>query len=290
MRSKNFYNAGAFSLIKLLEKFYSALKEIFAQALNTVNLVRLEGNKVVHIILPDAFGCFEEIFFKQIYFEPEIIRDADVVIDLGAHQGTFTIYSIINMKPCSVLISIEPNPRAYAILLENIHLYQHIILKKGLKVYAINKAIFTSKKLAKLKLTRWSESSHLSASGELIVQTITLDEVFSIFQCLKNPKVLLKMDIEGAEHELLRDKESLKFIGMCKYVAIEPHTDHSEIMEKLEGLGFKVKLRRITLEPTLYRMWLSYKPKLYTSIVATYRLIASSVARPRITIISAERW
>lgn len=127
------------------------------------------------------------------------------------------------MKSQGIIISVEPNPQAYAALLENIRLSKRIIVQKGLKIYTINKAVYTSKTLAKLKLTRWSESSYLSTSGDLNVRTITLEEIFSIFQHLKNPKILLKMDIEGTEYRLFADKKSLKFIEKCKYIAIEPH-------------------------------------------------------------------
>ncbi|MEM2425062.1 MAG: hypothetical protein QXM00_11440 [Candidatus Bathyarchaeia archaeon] len=46
---------------------------------------------------------------------------------------------------------------------------------------------------------------------------------------------------------------------------------------------------RIILEPTLCRRWLKYKPRLYTNVIAAYRLITSSIAKPRITIVKAER-
>ncbi|MEM2153187.1 MAG: FkbM family methyltransferase [Candidatus Bathyarchaeia archaeon] len=273
----------------MLERFYSSLRESFFQALKTIGPICLEGNGVTHIILPDGFGCFEEIFFKEIYFDPEEIFHADVVIDLGAHQGTFATYSALNAKPHSMLVSVEPNPKAYGVLLENIHLLKHIIIGKRLKVYMVNKAVYISKNFVKLKLTRHSELSHISTSGDFEVQTITLREIFSIFQHFRDPKILLKMDIEGTEHDLLSDQQSLKFLEMCEAIAIEPHGNPSQIKETLEHLGFKVTFQNIILEPTLYRRWLKYKPRLYANVIAAYRLITSSIAKPRITIVKAKR-
>lgn len=240
-------------------------------------------------MLPDGFGCFEEIFFKWIYFEPKTIFHADVIIDLGAHQGTFSTYAILNMKPHSILISVEPNPKVYNVLLENIRLLKHVIMKKKLEVHTINKAVYISKKFVKLKLTKHSETSYISNSGDLDVQTITLRELFSIFQHLKDPKILLKMDIEGTEHDLLRDEESLKFLGMCKAIAIEPHGNFNQIKKALEHLGFKVSVKNILLDPTLCLRWLKCRPRPYTSIIASYRLITSSIAKPGITIVRAEQ-
>jgi len=262
---------------------------MFMRALKSVKLIYLKGDGITHAILPDGFGCFEEVFFKHVYFEPERIYSADVVIDLGAHQGTFTVYSVLNMKPHSVLISVEPNPKTYNVLLENIRLNKQVIVEKGIKIHMINKAVYTSTKFVRLKLTRWSETSHISAFGELNIQTITLREIFSLFQHLRDPKVLLKMDIEGAEYALLTDKQSLKFLGMCECIAIEPHGDLNRIKEALEHLEFRMSVHNMTLEPQLGRKWLNYKPKFYTTIIATYRLITSSIAKPKITIVKTER-
>ncbi|MEM2589783.1 MAG: FkbM family methyltransferase [Zestosphaera sp.] len=211
-------------------------------------------------------------------------------MDLGAHQGTFTTYAVLNMKPHSIPISVEPNPKAYSVLLENIRLLKHVIMKKNLKFVAINKAVYISKKFVKLKLTKHSETSYISTSGDLGAQTITLRELFSIFQHLKDPKILIKMDIEGTEHDLLRDEISLKFLGMCKAIAIEPHGNLNQIKKALEHLGFKVSVQNILLDPTLCLRWLKCQPRLYTSIIASYRLIASSIAKPRITIVRADQW
>ena len=273
----------------MLERFYSNLRELFFQTLGVYKLIRLECNEVTHIMLPDGFGCFEEIFFKWIYFEPKTIFHADVIIDLGAHQGTFSTYAILNMKPHSILISVEPNPKVYNVLLENIRLLKHVIMKKKLEVHTINKAVYISKKFVKLKLTKHSETSYISNSGDLDVQTITLRELFSIFQHLKDPKILLKMDIEGTEHDLLRDEESLKFLGMCKAIAIEPHGNFNQIKKALEHLGFKVSVKNILLDPTLCLRWMKCRPRPYTSIIASYRLITSSIAKPGITIVRAEQ-
>ncbi|MEM0317397.1 MAG: hypothetical protein QXO97_05355 [Candidatus Nezhaarchaeales archaeon] len=97
------------------------------------------------------------------------------------------------------------------------------------------------------------------------------------------------MDIEGVGHDLLTDEQSLKFIRMCKYIAIKPHGNVDMIKETLEYLGFRTRIHNITLEPQLWKKWLNYKPKLYTSIIAAYRLIVSSIAKPKITIVKAER-
>lgn len=200
------------------------------------------------------------------------------------------VYSVLNMKPYSMLISVEPNPRTYNVLLKNIHLLYHVIAEKKLKIYTINRAVYISHKVVKLKLTRWSETSHISVSGNINVQTITLEEIFSLFQHLETPEILLKMDIEGTEHNLFMNEQCLKLLGMCKRIAIEPHGNIYRIKKALEYLGFVVSVQSITLEPTLCLRWLRYSPKLYTNIIAIYRLIVSSIFKPKITIVKAERY
>lgn len=287
--SENFSSNVIEMFTKMTKSVKSIFIEAFVQAMRPLKVIHLRRSEFVHAILPDGFGCFELIFFKHIYFDPEIIHNADVIIDLGAHQGSFTVYSLLYMKPKGLLIAVEPNPKAYSVLLENINLYKDLVSRKKIRIYALNKAISLSKGFAKLKLSRWSTDSYLSDNGDFCVETVTLEDLFNLFKFIKNPNILLKMNIEGAEYNLVADERSLRCLRACRYIAVQPHGDPNVLKRALERLGFTAHVCNVALEPALGLKWLNYKPKLYSSVIAVYRLAASSLSKPKVTIVKAER-
>ncbi|MEM4453047.1 MAG: hypothetical protein QW182_07610, partial [Thermosphaera sp.] len=70
-------------------------------------------------------------------------------------------------------------------MLENILLHKYLIAEKGIKVHVVNKAVYTSRRVIKLKLTKWSETPDISASGNLCVRTITLERSSHFSNILK---------------------------------------------------------------------------------------------------------
>ncbi|MEM4522031.1 MAG: FkbM family methyltransferase [Nitrososphaeria archaeon] len=256
--------------------------------LEPLRCICLKTEGFQHIILPDGFGAFEEIFIKQIYFSVEEIARADLVIDLGAHQGTFSTYAILHMKPGSVLVAVEPNPRAFSVLAENIHLLQQVIAVKQLKVHLINKAIYIHPGAVHLKITKFSETAHISCFGSMKVPSVTLKQLLIFGHNQEKSRILLKMDIEGTENVLLKDENSLKCMKMCECIAMEPHGGIHQIKRTLENNGFKVRIKDFTLEPSLFRTWLNYKPLPYTVLISVYRFVVSLLAKPKITIVKAQ--
>jgi FkbM family methyltransferase len=133
------------------------------------------------------------------------LRNGDIVIDVGAHIGSYTIRCAKLFGENGKVIAIEPIP-------ENL-----ILLKNNLEFNKLNNVLIEDKaiynKQNKIKLFYYDihpsgasvfkkfESDHLHA---IIVETTTLDAIIEKYNLKKID--LLKVDVEGAEAEVLSDK------------------------------------------------------------------------------------
>ena len=182
------------------------------------------------------FRNFEEFFTDRIY--DNLARSIDsrkVAIDVGANVGLFTEYCLdLGFEE---VVSIEPNPEAAS---------------EFRKMHAANPKVT----LHEMALTSDGSDVNLSMSpGNSLISSIsktigenmvtvkseTLNSVLSRYESVD----LLKIDIEGAEYDLLAstDNESL---GKAKNIILEFHDNSDErvnqLTEKLAGAGFAFKM------------------------------------------------
>jgi len=88
-----------------MSRLVNTLRSLFLAALNnTFPSVRLLFSGTSLVIPPDGFGAVEENLAYNIYFNRDEIGSADTIIDLGAHVGTFTIWTIIHAKKGTTII------------------------------------------------------------------------------------------------------------------------------------------------------------------------------------------
>jgi len=142
-----------------MNRLTNTLRSLFLSTLNsTFPPVRLLFSETSIIIPPDSFGAVEENLAYNIYFSKNEISSADTIIDLGAHVGTFTVWTIINAKNGASIIAVEPNKENYSILLRNLDMYKQLIENKKIRVIPINKAVWHRSGKVKLKPSAWSEA------------------------------------------------------------------------------------------------------------------------------------
>lgn len=168
-------------------------------------------------------ATFREITVDEVY-KPVIHKVAGVqtVIDLGANIGLASLYLVHNSPSCQIL-SVEPNPRSYELLVHNVQ-------NLGKRCKTLNAAVWgTHKRLSpdpRVAIDRFStftlRESSSKGPDELTVQGLTMTEIldFSGFDTVD----LLKIDVEGAETELFRDKD-LQWLTRVGAIAIEFHND-----------------------------------------------------------------
>jgi FkbM family methyltransferase len=142
-------------------------------------------------------------FLKR--FEPDVkqiiseSRDGDAV-DVGANFGLYTVMMSKSRSDRGSVLSIEPDVSYYRFLAEN------ILSNNCRNVIPLNIAAWSSaSKLAfKRHVFGGPSEDTIGEQAEGAVDARPLDQVFSDYDI--SPR-LVKIDVEGAEHEILRGME-----------------------------------------------------------------------------------
>jgi FkbM family methyltransferase len=162
-----------------------------------------------------------DILVLYSVFERQDYRTAPLfspgwIVDAGAYTGFSAVY-FAQRFPQARIIAIEPVRSNYEILLENIASYPQIT--------PINKALWFEN--AQLEIHErgtgaWGYATRpAGAAGQIVghTDTITMDQILQKFAPAGIG--LLKLDIEGAEKEVLENSAS--WIGQVDAVAVELH-------------------------------------------------------------------
>ncbi len=154
----------------------------------------LKGTKVHFINGPEVLHSLVEIFVEDIY-NIEFKTPKPYILDCGANMGLATIY-LKKRYPEAVILAFEPDENNFSLLQKNInqHQWKNIELRK--------EAVWKDDCTLKFKCdgTLGSKISDNNESGtEIEVKAIRLKHL------LNQPVDFLKMDIEGAEYEVIKD-------------------------------------------------------------------------------------
>ena len=210
----------------------SFLKRGFVSLLNALYspyIVLRIGSLSLHMFT-DGFGSIEENVFNNIYFTDEEIREADTIIDLGAHHCSFTVSSVVRSSPGSTIVAVEPNPLAVKLCVDNIRALRLLIARKKLNVRVLNRAVRNSEGVVDLKLSWWSEGHHVgleSHGNGVKIKTVTLNDILK----LAKGKTIVKMDVEGAGYRVLKNAD-LRGVHM---ITVEAYSDPNVIARILRA-------------------------------------------------------
>lgn len=168
-----------------------------------------DGNCLVaslgtEMIIPgDSVPVFIEIFRDCVYEQFSSPEEGDIVIDVGAHVGIFTVKAAKLVGDSGLVVTIEPEPRNLALLQRNIESHSLTNVK------IVSKAALNEKGTVRLYLQDLSVSHSLSRqSGDYIeVEADSLDNIISKLELDRVDFV--KMDVEGAELETLKGAEKV---------------------------------------------------------------------------------
>lgn len=190
-----------------------------------------DGSTILH--RPDDRKIIEEIFERGSYSRAVIV-DGDVVIDVGAHIGVFSLYAA-RKTPHGRIIAVEPAPPNLELLRENVR-------RNGLRnVKVLACAVSDRRGEAKL----FSVGDHAMYQLETpaadlpftVAELRTLDDLFEaegLSVCH-----LLKVDAEKSELAVLKGGE--RTLRKTRQVIVEACKDdglHEKVISFLEGLGF----------------------------------------------------
>ncbi|MBI2542875.1 MAG: FkbM family methyltransferase [Candidatus Aenigmarchaeota archaeon] len=188
-------------------------------------------------------------------FKHEIKR-GDIVIDLGAHIGYYTLLAAKLVGDNGRVYAFEPDPNNFECLKKNVE-------ENGYKnITCINKAVSNKTGKTKLFFSDETDNSQIINSDDgkfVIVDVTSLDDYFNNNQSAD----FIKMDIEGSEGRalqgmtnLLKNSRNIKILTEFFPDKLQFAIDAKKYLEMLEGHKFKFydidtetgKLRPVTKE------------------------------------------
>lgn len=176
----------------------------------------------------------------------QLISD-DIAIDCGANVGKITEYLARNG---STVYAFEPNKDAFRELTSR--------FRNNVKVHCINKGVSTRNGTGKLFLHKnaaenpvhWSTgSSIIQEKGNVDPNTyeeIELVDLAEFIRTLNRKVKLLKIDIEGAECDLLKKMILDNTIALAEHIFVETH-DHKipELKQATDEIRKLIRSRNI---------------------------------------------
>jgi FkbM family methyltransferase len=168
------------------------------------------------------------------------LRPGDVFFDVGAFQGAFTLLASRLVGPSGRVIAFEPDPGPRTTLERNLR--ANGVENVTVAPYAVGDHRGT------MRFSASGDSvGHLSSSGEIEVQQVTLDSY-----CAEHniTPTVMKVDIEGAEAAALSDSDAVRGLRELVVEVHEPalRAQGVDPVVMLDGLGRYELLDRANTE------------------------------------------
>ena len=214
------------------------------------------------IVLSKLYFWLSLVFGFKISSFPKFItkklENNSIVIDLGANVGN--VIKPLMSKPI-IIHCYEPNPFAFNELTNMISSNQK---KAGVKVF--QEAISNFSGISQLYCHQFSDKDPLlySQGSSLIsekknvdlenffdVKTVTVKQVFE--RVAKKKVHILKMDIEGAEIDVLNDIIDNELYNQVEYIFVETHERKMEQEHEINSIKKRMKDKNIS---NIYLNWI----------------------------------
>jgi FkbM family methyltransferase len=131
----------------------------------------------------------------------DTVREGDVVLDVGANAGFFTLLAAKRVGPRGMVYAFEPLPRNLE------YLRRHVAANGLANVQVLPLALSSRAGVARFGTAASPAMGRLSEDGEVEVRTEALDDLVASGRVA--PPQFIKMDVEGAEYEVLTGAASV---------------------------------------------------------------------------------
>ena len=225
-------------------------------------ILRIGNSMLLKISVPKydyKFYCRinrEDLVFMTNH-EDDIIehftpKQGNIVVDIGAHMGRYTIISSKRVGTNGKVIAIEAHPGNFEMLNRNIKLNQLT------NVIPLNYAVYS--KETKIKLYLPEEDSGYTIYNTIMsnragtedkfveVNANTLDCLLQLDQIREEEVNWVKIDVEGAEFEVLKGATNVlsksKDIALLMELHGPPNVYRPKVQEFLNLYNFKIELEK----------------------------------------------
>ena len=203
----------------LVEYVRLTLMALFRQRGPRAGTTRVLGYSVRHCGIGSLQFLFREVFVRGDYFL-EVTHDRPLVFDCGANIGLSTLF-FKWLYPHSEIHAFEPDPDTFAILKENVdrnslaNVHLHNV---ALTTAAGQLAFFVPTGSSGSPLASTVSSRCGPGSRRIVVEGVPLSSYIS-----GRDIDLLKMDVEGAEENILREAAAAGALRNVGEIAVEYH-------------------------------------------------------------------
>jgi FkbM family methyltransferase len=223
-------------------------------------ILRIGNSMLLKISVPKydyKFYCRinrEDLVFMTNH-EDDIIehftpKQGDIVVDIGAHMGRYTIISSKRVGTKGKVVAIEAHPGNFEMLNRNIKLNQLT------NVIPLNYAAYS--KETKIKLYLPEEESGYTIYNTIMsnragtedkfveVNANTLDYLLQLNQIIEEQVNWIKIDVEGAELEVLKGAQNVLSENKDIALLIEVHgsENYRPILNFLSSYNFKIEFEK----------------------------------------------
>ena len=180
--------------------------------------------------------------FVRGNFEPyktdallEALRCGDVVLDVGAHVGYYTVIAARAVGQEGRVAAFEPRPMTARFLRRNVELNS----LSNVRVYEA--AVGEQAGTAWFEGRTGTGTGHLAARGDIEVPVLVLDELVESGEL--PPPSLIKIDVEGGELDVLNGAmRTLNAHRPVLLLATHGETLHRDCLAMLERLQYKWRI------------------------------------------------
>lgn len=166
------------------------------------------------VVGASTHGCWLGSYeHEKVRLFRQIVRPGQIVFDVGAHVGYYTLAASRLVGRAGRVVAFEPVPRNLA------YLRHHLEINEIGNVDVVESAVERSTGSAQFLEGMGSSMGRLSHDGDILVDTTTLEDA-----CVRLavPRVdVLKIDVEGAEvlvlaggERILRDMHPVVFLAL----------------------------------------------------------------------------
>ena len=209
------------------------------------NFVEIEGRKMfTHGNDGLALSIFKVYEPAQTKIVKQYVREGDVVIDIGAHVGYYTLLMAQLVGKKGKVFSFEPDPLNFQLLKKSVEInrFDNVIL--------VQKAVSNTTEKIKLfvgnndrAINRIYDAKLGDAKESIEVESITLDEYF---QDNSESLNFIKIDSEGSEAKIVNGMQRLlsenrKLVMMTEFFPFliqKSGNDPNQHLKLLEKAGF----------------------------------------------------
>ena len=219
----------------------------FVRSLSKSNIVEIEGRKMFTQNNDGlALSIFKIYEPNQTKIVKKYVHEGDVVIDVGAHVGYYTLLMAQLVGKNGKVYSFEPDPVNFELLKKSVEIngFENVVL--------IQKAVSDTTEKIKLFLgdndsaiNRIYDAKLGDAKKSIDVESVTIDEYFKENDKLFN---FIKIDSEGSEAKIINGMEKFltknrKLIMMTEFFPFlikKSWDEKKQNLKSLENSGFEL--------------------------------------------------